>query len=132
MVTLSRNTSEVVQFKKGLVVAFDKAKKEILLLEQVIEESEDFLQKKKIYYQKKGYSEAWIEKRLQSIEVRDELEKEWRKRGVSSPQQFAALTAILSKGTFGVTPTKPLVILTEDKDFADIVFLVDTTILLDV
>lgn len=106
VVTLSRNNDEVVNFKLGLVLAFDQAKKEIKILEEVLQESEDFLEKKRLFYQKQGYSDSWIEKRLQSIEVRNELEGEWRKRGVTSAKQFAVLTAIISKGTFGITPTE--------------------------
>jgi phage regulator Rha-like protein len=104
LVTLSRNTEEVVDFKLSLVVAFDNAKKEVTLLQEVINESEDFLEKKRLYYQKQGYNEAWIEKRLKSIEVRNDLEGIWRKRGIDSSQQYAVLTAIISKGAFGITP----------------------------
>ncbi|TAE71475.1 MAG: phage antirepressor protein [Bacteroidetes bacterium] len=104
VVTLSRNTEEVVDFKLSLVIAFDNAKKEVKLLEEVINESENYLEKKRLYYQKQGYSDAWIEKRLKSIEVRDELEGIWRKRGINSTQQYAVLTSIISKGAFGITP----------------------------
>lgn len=106
VVTLSRSTEEVVDFKLALVVALDKAKKEVALLTEVLEESDDYLAKKRAYYEKQGYSTGWIDKRLQSIEIRKELEAEWRKRGISSPQQFAALTAVISKGTFGITPSE--------------------------
>ena len=104
LVTLSRNTDEVVDFKLSLVVAFDNAKKEVAILREVIHESEDILEKKRLYYQKQGYNEAWIEKRLKSIEVRQELEGIWCKRGITSTQQYAVLTAMISKGTFGITP----------------------------
>jgi phage regulator Rha-like protein len=103
VVTLSRNTENVVNFKLGLVIAFDQAKKEIKILEEVLTKSEDFLEKKKAYYQKKGYSDVWIEKRLKSIEVRTELESVWRKNGIDNPRQFAILTNILSQKTFGIT-----------------------------
>ncbi|TAE11379.1 MAG: phage antirepressor protein [Bacteroidetes bacterium] len=104
LVTLSRNSPEVVAFKKSLVVAFVQARNEVALLQEVINESEDFLEKKRLYYQKQGYNEAWIEKRLKSIEVRNDLEGIWRKRGIDSSQQYAVLTAIISKGAFGITP----------------------------
>ncbi len=106
VVTLSRNTEEVVNFKLGLVIAFDKAKKEVQLLEQVIEESEDFLAKKRIYYKKKGYSDNWIQERLKSIEVRSDLEALWRKNGIDKAQQFAVLTSVISKGVFGIMPSQ--------------------------
>jgi phage regulator Rha-like protein len=104
VVTLSRNTEAVVDFKLGLVVAFDQAKKEIKILEEVIQESADFLEKKKLYYQKKGYSDNWIAERLKSIEVRDDLESLWRSHGIDKTQQLAILTAVISKGLFGITP----------------------------
>lgn len=106
VVTLSRNSEEVVDFKLALVIAFDKAKKEVAILQEVLEQTDNYLAKKKAYYQKRGYSDAWIDKRLQSIEVRQELEAEWRKRGITEAKQFAILTAIISKGTFGITPTE--------------------------
>jgi len=106
VVTLSRNTEAVVDFKLDLVVAFDKAKKEIKVLEEVIKESENFLDKKRAYYEKKGYSKKWIEARLKSVEIRTELESDWKQRGVDNARQFAILTAILSKGVFGITPSE--------------------------
>ena len=72
-------------------IAFDQAKKEAKILEEVIKESEDYLQKKKGYYQKKGYSDAWIEKSLKSIEIRNELESIWQKNGISKTRHFAIL-----------------------------------------
>lgn len=103
VVTLSRNTPEVVNFKKSLVIAFDQAKKEVKILEEVIRESDDFLAKKKAFYQKKGYSDAWIEKRLTSIEIRNELESIWRKNGITEARHFAILTNIIAQNTFGLT-----------------------------
>ena len=43
-------------------------------------------------YLQLGYSEAWINQRLKSIEIRKELTDEWRKRGLKEGQQFATLT----------------------------------------
>jgi len=57
-------------------------------------------------YQQKGYSEAWIEKRMSGIAVRDELTDEWKKRGVKEQMEFAILTAEISKATFGMTPSE--------------------------
>ena len=34
------------------------------------------------YYHRKGYSDSWINQRLQSIEIRKELTDEWERRGV--------------------------------------------------
>jgi DNA-damage-inducible protein D len=57
-------------------------------------------------YRQKGYSEAWIEKRMRGIAVRDELTDEWKKRGVKEHKEYSILTAEISKATFGMTPTE--------------------------
>ena len=57
-------------------------------------------------YRAKGYSDAWIEKRVRGIAVRDELTDEWKKRGVGESREYAILTAEISKATFGMTPTE--------------------------
>ena len=41
-----------------------------------------------------------------SIAVRDELTVEWKNRGVQEHNEFAILTAEISKATFGVTPAQ--------------------------
>ena len=58
------------------------------------------------FYQQKGYSEEWIEKRMRGIAVRDELTDEWKKRGVKEQRDFAILTAEISNATFGMTPAE--------------------------
>ena len=57
-------------------------------------------------YRAKGYSDEWIEKRMRSIAVRDELTDEWKKRGVKERIEYAILTAEISKATFGLTPSQ--------------------------
>jgi DNA-damage-inducible protein D len=57
-------------------------------------------------YKAKGYSEEWIERRMQSIETRKQLTDEWKKRDVKEGQEYAILTATIAKGTFGLTPTE--------------------------
>ncbi|MFN8776998.1 MAG: Bro-N domain-containing protein [Flavobacteriales bacterium] len=48
-------------------------------------------------YMKLGYSEAWINQRLKSIEIRKELTDEWKKRGLQEGVQFATLTDIITQ-----------------------------------
>jgi hypothetical protein len=48
-------------------------------------------------YLKLGYSSAWINQRLKSIEVRKELTDEWENRGVKKGQEFASLTDIITQ-----------------------------------
>jgi hypothetical protein len=57
-------------------------------------------------YKAKGYTDEWIEKRMSSIAIRDELTDEWGKRGVKEKIEYAILTAEISKATFGLTPSE--------------------------
>ena len=57
-------------------------------------------------YGQKGYSKEWIDKRLRGIAVRQDLTDEWQKRGVKKQNDFAILTAEISKATFDMTPTE--------------------------
>ena len=54
-------------------------------------------------YKRLGYSDAWINQRLQSIEVRKNLTDEWKRSGVEEGIQFAALTDIITKQWSGLT-----------------------------
>jgi DNA-damage-inducible protein D len=73
---------------------------------QEIENPELAAQRAREYYKALGYDEGWIDKRLQSISIRGELTDEWKGRGVREGQEYAILTAEISRATFGVTPTK--------------------------
>ena len=57
-------------------------------------------------YKAKGYSDAWIEKRIRGIQVRDELTNEWKNRGVNEGKEYSILTAEISKATFGIIPSE--------------------------
>ncbi|MCB0020914.1 MAG: Bro-N domain-containing protein [Anaerolineales bacterium] len=57
-------------------------------------------------YRVKGYSEDWIERRLQSIVTRNELTDEWQHRGVEAGREVAILTAEIARATFGLTPSE--------------------------
>ena len=48
-------------------------------------------------YKRLGYSEAWINQRLKSIEIRKELTDEWRSHGLEEGVHFASLTDIIYK-----------------------------------
>ena len=54
-------------------------------------------------YLKKGYSNAWINQRLKSIEVRKELTDEWDNRGVKKGLEYAILTDEITKAWSGHT-----------------------------
>lgn len=71
---------------------------------QEIEDPELATKRTRALYKAKGYSDDWIEKRMRSIAIRDELTDEWKKRGVKEQREYAILTAEISKATFGLTP----------------------------
>jgi DNA-damage-inducible protein D len=71
---------------------------------QEIEDPELATQRTRAIYKAKGYNDEWIEKRMRGIAIREELTNEWDKRGVKLQQEYAILTAEISKATFGMTP----------------------------
>lgn len=73
---------------------------------QEIENPELASQRAREIYKAKGYPEDWIEKRMRSIAIREELTDEWKDRGVREQKDFAILTAEISRATFGVTPSQ--------------------------
>lgn len=73
---------------------------------QEIENPELATKRTRALYLAKGCSEAWIEKRMRSIAIRDELTDEWKKRGVKEKLEYGILTAEISKAAFGLTPSE--------------------------
>ena len=71
-----------------------------------IEDPELAAKRAKEIYKAKGYPEDWIEKRMRSIAVREELTDEWKERGITERIEYAILTAEISKATFGLTPSE--------------------------
>jgi len=71
-----------------------------------IENPELATQRTRELYKQKGYPEDWIEKRMRSIAIREELTDEWHKRGIKKPIEYSILTAEISKATFGLTPSQ--------------------------
>lgn len=56
-------------------------------------------------YKTKGYSDEWIEERMPSIAIRDELTDEWKNRSVKERIEYAILTSEISKATW-TTPAQ--------------------------
>lgn len=54
-------------------------------------------------YKRLGYSDAWINQRIKSIEIRKELTDEWARTGVQQGQQYASLTDIITREWSGMT-----------------------------
>ena len=55
------------------------------------------------YYRAKGYTEGWINQRLQTIEMRKELTDEWKARGIQQDKDYAILTNEMTKAWSGLT-----------------------------
>lgn len=71
-----------------------------------IENPELATQRTRELYKLKGYPDDWIEKRMRSIAIREELTEELKNRGVKEQKDYAILTAEISKATFGLTPSQ--------------------------
>ncbi len=54
-------------------------------------------------YQKKGYSTEWIQQRLLSIRVRNNLTDEWDKQGFQKGKEYGMLTDEITKAWSGMT-----------------------------
>ncbi|PIP08724.1 MAG: phage antirepressor protein [Syntrophobacteraceae bacterium CG23_combo_of_CG06-09_8_20_14_all_50_8] len=71
---------------------------------QEIENPELGTKRTRALYKAKGYSDAWIEKRMRGITIREELTDEWKNRDVKEEREYAILTAEIAQAAFGVTP----------------------------
>jgi hypothetical protein len=71
-----------------------------------IENPELATQRTRELYKTKGYPDDWIEKRMRSIAIREELTGEWSNHGIRQQIEYAILTAEISKATFGLTPAE--------------------------
>lgn len=54
-------------------------------------------------YQRKGYSDEWINQRLMSIRVRNALTDEWQKSGVQQGREYAILTDEITRAWSGMS-----------------------------
>ena len=54
------------------------------------------------FYRAKGYTEGWINQRLQTIEMRKELTDEWKERGITNDKDYAILTNEMTKAWSGM------------------------------
>ena len=55
------------------------------------------------FYRQKGYSAAWINQRMQTIQARKKLTDEWRDRGIEDGKEYAILTNEMTKAWSGKT-----------------------------
>lgn len=54
-------------------------------------------------YRRLGYSEAWINQRIKTIEIRKGLTDEWKRGGMDEKKDYASLTDIISQAWSGMT-----------------------------
>jgi DNA-damage-inducible protein D len=73
---------------------------------QEIEDPEIATKRTRALYKAKGYPEDWIEKRMRSIHIQEELTEEWKSRGIQEDRDYSILTVEISKAAFGITPTE--------------------------
>lgn len=73
---------------------------------QEIEDPERAAMRAREYYKALGYTEEWIERRMQSIAIRTQLTEEWKNRGVQEGREYSILTAEISRATFGLAPSE--------------------------
>lgn len=55
------------------------------------------------FYRAKGYSDEWINQRMQTIRARKKLTDEWRARGIETDREYAILTSEMTKAWSGKT-----------------------------
>jgi len=55
------------------------------------------------FYRAKGYTEGWINQRLQTIEMRKKLTDEWQERGIEHEKDYAILTNEMTKACSGLS-----------------------------
>lgn len=71
-----------------------------------IENPELATQRTRELYKLKCYPDDWIEKRMRSIAIREELTDEWKSAGIKQQNEYAILTAEISKAAFGIAPSQ--------------------------
>ena len=83
-------------FKMWLAQVGSERLDEIADPEKAIVRSADF-------YRAKGYTEGWINQRLQTIEMRIELTDEWKNHGITKEKDYAILTNEMTKAWSGMS-----------------------------
>ena len=92
-------SSKAEPFKRWLArVGYDRIKE--------IEDPELATKRTRALYKAKGYSDDWIEKRMRSIAIHEELTDEWQRRGIQEQKDYAILTAEISKAAFDMSPSE--------------------------
>ncbi len=72
---------------------------------QEIEDPELAQKRARALYKAKGYPDEWIERRMRSIAIREELTDQWQQHGVTQSKEYEILTAEIAQATFGLKPS---------------------------
>ena len=70
---------------------------------QQLQDPERSIEQAILDYRRLGYSEAWINQRIKTIEIRKGLTDEWKRSGVESELDYASLTDIMYRAWSGMT-----------------------------
>ena len=68
-----------------------------------IENPERAMERMRALYEQKGYPKEWIDARMRSIAVRNDLTQEWEQRGAKEGLEYAILTNEIAHATFGIS-----------------------------
>lgn len=68
-----------------------------------IENPEKAMERMRTLYEQKGYPKEWIDARMRSIAVRNDLTDEWEQRGAKEGLEYAILTNEIAHATFGIS-----------------------------
>jgi hypothetical protein len=68
-----------------------------------IDNPEIAMERMRALYEQKGYPKDWIDKRMRSIAVRNELTEKWEQRGAKEGLEYAILTNEIAHATFGMS-----------------------------
>ncbi len=72
---------------------------------QEIEDPELATKRTRALYAAKGYSADWIEKRIRSIAIRDELTDEWKQRGVREQREYPRASRLRAISVVDASPS---------------------------
>ena len=92
----SIHTPRVEPFKQWLARVGDERIEEI-------EHPEKAVDHVRSNFRAKGYDDKWIEERIKSDLIRNDLTDEWRERGAKEGIEFAVLTNEIHQGTFDIS-----------------------------
>jgi len=68
-----------------------------------IADPEKAIKRGRDYYLAKGFTEGWVNQRLQTIDIRKELTDEWKAKGIDKEKDYAILTNEMTRAWSGMS-----------------------------